>query len=52
MEVNKIDKLVNIRVNTVLWKEAKKAAIDQNQLLKDWVTEAIKAKLEVSKNAR
>lgn len=38
-------KLVNIRLDSDLWKQAKKAAIDSDKLLQDWITEAIKEKL-------
>jgi predicted HicB family RNase H-like nuclease len=39
-------KRINMDLDTELWKRAKKAAIDQDVDLRDWISEAIKEKLE------
>lgn len=38
-------KRINMDLDTRLWKQAKKSAIDQDMDLRDWVSEAIVEKL-------
>lgn len=42
-------KLVNVRLDSDLWKEARIQAIREDKELQEWLTEAIKEKLAKSK---
>jgi predicted HicB family RNase H-like nuclease len=38
-------KIINIRLDSELWKEAKLQAIKEDKTLQEWITEAIQKKL-------
>ncbi len=40
-------KRVNMDIDSELWKSVKKAAIDQDIEIRDWVAQALKEKLDV-----
>lgn len=39
-------KIINIRLDSELWKQAKIQAIKEGKTLQEWITEAIKEKLD------
>ena len=45
-------KRVNMDIDSELWKSVKKDAIDQDIELREWVTHALKEKLDVSRTKR
>jgi predicted HicB family RNase H-like nuclease len=45
-----VKKIVNVRLEADLWKEARIQAIREDKELQDWLAEAIQEKLEKAKN--
>ncbi len=41
-------KIINVRLDSELWKEARIQAIKEDKQIQDWLTEAIKEKLSRS----
>lgn len=42
-----MDKIVNIVLDSDLWQQARVAALKQGLTVREWLTDAIKAKLEL-----
>ena len=45
-------KRVNMDIDAELWKSVKKAAIDQDVELREWVTQALREKLDANRPER